>query len=348
MTVLDELLGDQRTLLAPMEGVTQAPFRELLAEPGGLGMVCTEFVRVSRAPLSRKNLRAAVQKCGIPLSVQVMGNEADKMAEAAAYVESHGADVVDINLGCPTPRAVRRGVGAAMLRDRDLLRRVIASMRTSVRRTLSAKIRAGFDRAEDALAIATLLEEEGVDFIAVHPRRRVDFYQGTADWRIIKTLKEALSIPVIGNGDVWYAHDALRMQEETGCDAVMIGRPAIRNPWIFAQIESLRVGEEPLRIDGAMLFEWLEAALPRVIDGRIGKLKEQVGYLCRAIPDEGATRKAALRSPDEASLMNVMREALIGRPASELDLGARGELGLERSGSAILQAAESDPERAAS
>ena len=217
-----------------MEGVGHPDFRHLMAERGGIGMVCTEFVRISRAPLSvRAVRREVVRSPGVPLCVQVMGNEADKMADAAAVVMDAGADAVDLNLGCPAPRVVRHGVGSAMLRDPALLRDVVGAMRSAVRGPLSAKIRAGFDDASDVHRNAGILVDCGVDWITVHPRRRSDHYRGVADWRIIASLVRSFDVPVVGNGDAWSARDALRMMEETGCVAVMIGRPALRNPWIF-------------------------------------------------------------------------------------------------------------------
>ena len=238
-------------MIAPMEGVGHPEFRLLMAERGGLGIVCTEFVRISRAPLAPKSLRKAVIKCpGVPLSVQVMGNEVEKMAEAAEVMAHSRADVVDINLGCPAPRVVRHGVGAAMLKDPELLHRVLSAMRARGPGLLSAKIRAGFDDRTRVLEIAEAVQAAGADFLVVHPRRRADFYEGVADWRIIELLSRSLRIPVVGNGDCWYAADARRMRQETGCVAVMIGRPALRNPWIFEQIADLEAGRAPRRRSG--------------------------------------------------------------------------------------------------
>lgn len=337
-------------MLAPMEGVSHPAFRALIAESGGVGLLCTEFVRVSRGPLSPAALRRAVVAYpGVPLSVQVMGNDADKMAEAAGVVAEAGADVVDINLGCPMPRVVRRGVGAAMLKDPELLYEVLVAMRAHVPGLLSAKIRAGYDDSANVVAIARTVEAAGVDFIAVHPRRRADFYDGVADWRIVKTLRNALTIPVVGNGDVWYAADALRMQQETGCDAVMIGRPAIRNPWIFAQIEALRAGDRPVDPDGDQVLahltrvhrEWETLFSPRAV---LGRLKEIVRWLGRAVNDAGAFRYAALRSDSAAALLRLAEEHLAGRPATALDLDAHGRHRLERSGTANPSAvARTDP-----
>lgn len=328
------------TLLAPMEGVTHPLLRQIMAERGGLGVVCTEFVRIGRSPLSPKALvREVVKAEGVPLSVQVMGNEADKMGEAAGVVAQAGADVVDINLGCPAPRVVRKGVGSAMLKDVGLLGEVVGSMRAKVPGLLSAKIRAGFDDASNVVEIGRALERAGIDYLVVHPRRRCDFYEGVADWRTIKLLKESLGVPVVGNGDVWYAADALRMQRETGCDAVMIGRPALRNPWIFEQIADLRAGKRPRRPSGAELFELLLEIAQRyqahelgARETSVGKLKELLSYLGRAVPDQRSFQRAVLRLSTRGEILEHAAAVLRPIPREGLDLGADGHLALERSG----------------
>jgi tRNA-dihydrouridine synthase len=272
-----------------------------------------------------------VQKVpGVPLSVQVMGNDPELMAEAGAVVAEAGADVVDLNLGCPTNTAVRKGVGAALLKDPEKLGVLLRTMRRSVPRLLSAKLRAGFDTSDVALANARLVEDAGLDFIAVHPRRRIDHYRGLADWRIIASIKRELHIPVVGNGDIWYADSALRMFEQTGCDAVMLGRPALRNPWIFRQLSELLAGREPFRPSGADLAQHLKriaASLSaRADDPRhspIGPLKEQLGYLCRAVPDSVPLLRGLLRQPTPSLLLEAAEEAFSPLDAERLDLGSR-------------------------
>jgi len=325
-----------------MEGVTHPAFRALVAEGGGVGLLCTEFVRISRAPLAPTVLQRAVVKAPAhPLSVQVMGNDADKMAEAAHLVCEAGADVVDVNLGCPMPRVVRKGVGAAMLEDPSLLYDVLSAMRERTPALFSAKIRAGFDDAASAVTIARTVQAAGADFLTVHPRRRCDFYDGVADWRIIARIKEALDIPVVGNGDVWYAADVLRMERETGCDAVMIGRPALRNPWIFRQAAALREGRAPERPTGDDVLAHLgrvramyEASFSGRKRGAVGPLKELVRWIGRAVDDDRAFLGEALRAPDVDTILRAAERHLGGLGADRLDLWAEGHLGFERSGSA--------------
>lgn len=330
------------TMLAPMEGVTHPEFRAILATKGGIGMLCTEFVRIAGASVAHKHLRRQVVKApGVPLSVQVMGTHVEHMAESAGAIAAAGADVVDINLGCPSPRVVKKGAGSAMLKNPALLFEVLRAMRAEVPGLLSAKIRAGFDDASNVVHIAQTVERAGADFIAVHPRRRADFYEGVADWRIVARLKQELGIPVVGNGDVWYAADALRMREETGCDAVMIGRPACRNPWIFEQIADLEAGRTPHHPCGAEVAAWFTTVaerytvvFPRLKHGPVGKLKELVTYIGRAVDDEGHYRRSALRAGSLDEVVSLTQSLVGPLPASRLDLDAQGALGLERSGSA--------------
>jgi tRNA-dihydrouridine synthase len=224
-----------------------------------------------------------------------------------------------------------------MLKDPKLLFRVVSAMRARVPGLLSAKVRLGWDESSGALDRARLLVDAGVDFLVVHARRRSDLYAGVADWRVIRELARALPIPVIGNGDLWYAADALRLMRDSGAAGVMIGRPALRNPWIFQQLASLRAGTEPMRPSGEDVFAWLRD-LEREFRGRdagkrsghTGPLKEQLGFLLRAVDDEGALRKRLLRLPDAESILRVAEQELARLPASRLDLDAAGTLRLER------------------
>jgi nifR3 family TIM-barrel protein len=330
------------TFLAPMEGVTHPAFRQLIASRPGVGVVCTEFVRISSAGIGERHLKSqVVRAAGAALSVQVMGNHLEHMAEATAIVADAGADIVDLNVGCPAPRVVRKGVGSAMLKDPELLSRVVGCMRERTRGCLSAKIRAGFDDTAGAVEIARRIEAAGADFIAVHPRRRADFYQGVADWRIIAAIKQSVRIPVIGNGDVWYAADALRMRAETRCDGVMIGRGALRNPWIFEQIEALVSGRAPVRPSGDDVlahYDELAAVLGETHPkNTLGMLKEQVRYLARIVADGRELMSTALRSTTLGEMRAVLAARWAGMPAEALDLAADGGR-LECSGSAPIAA----------
>ena len=328
------------TVLAPMEGVTNFVIRNALSELGGIGMLCTEFVRVSSHAVKPKTVREAVQKTEcVPLSVQVMGNDATLMAESAELMEKAGADIVDINLGCPTKNAVKGNVGSAMLKDPELLYNVLSSMRLKVKGWLSAKIRAGFDENKHVSHIAKTVEATGADFIAVHPRRRKDFYDGVADWRIIGHLKDILKIPVIGNGDVWYPQDALNMVKQTNCDAVMIGRGALRNPWIFKQISCLKAGEEyrPSTEELIDFFTKLRQSFTYAFEGRehatLARMKELVKYFSRIFPDGVEFRTKILRTQNIEDFMSMLLLKLNQVKVEEMDFF--GEFNTMKSGSAV-------------
>jgi tRNA-dihydrouridine synthase B len=332
------------TMFAPMEGVTTPILRDEISQLGGVGVVCTEFIRISSEVIRPEHLRKQVIKSKhSALSVQLMGKGSDWMAGAAEVLDEAGADVVDINMGCPTRRAVRGGVGAAMLKDPVLLEDVLSSMREKVTGILSAKIRAGFDNPDQVVMIAQTVQRAGADFIVVHPRCRKDHYKGVADWRIVKHLKENLDIPVIGNGDCWYASDALRLEEMTGCDGVMIGRPVLRNPWIFKQIQDLRTGREVYMPSGEEVFAFFyrvakgyHQTLPEI--RVVGKLKEFSKYLTSSIDDEKKLMKSALRSQSYEDLLKVMEEGLTELPAEAFDLAPRSESPMRRSAADNLEA----------
>jgi tRNA-dihydrouridine synthase B len=332
------------TMFAPMEGVTTPLLREEVGRLGGLGVACTEFIRISSEVIRPEHLRKQVIKSKhSALSVQLMGRGSDWMAGAAEVLSEAGADVVDINMGCPTRRAVKGGVGAAMLKDPVLLEDVLSSMREKVTGVLSAKIRAGFDNPDQVVMIAQTVQRAGADFIAVHPRCGSDHYKGVADWRIVKHLKEGLDIPVVGNGDCWYAADALRLEAMTGCDGVMVGRPVLRNPWIFRQIQDLRSGVTPFRPDGDDLFGFFErlargyhASLPEI--RAVGKLKEFARYLTSSLQDEKSLTKQALRSQSFDELLKVLDSGLCGLPQEAFDLGATSDSPSKRSAADSLEA----------
>jgi tRNA-dihydrouridine synthase len=236
-----------------------------------------------------------------------------------------------------------------MLKDIALLSLVLREMRKATHLPLSAKIRAGYDSASGVVDIARAVQDAGVDYLAVHPRRRVDFYEGVADWRIIARLVQELDIPVVGNGDIWYAEDAMRMQVETGCAAVMLGRPALRNPWIFLQLESLRRGETPVHPDGPMVLAHLKTLGEALLEGypsrgALGMMKEQLRYVGRIVPDPVNFTRRALRSQHMDEMLEVSAETLSSLSAADLDLQASSGT-RERSGSALAPSPDDSPSR---
>ena len=236
---------DPPLVLAPMAGITDRQFRLILRRVGGVGLVTMEFI--SSEALTRRNKRTLqmMHYCEEerPISIQIYGSDPGRMAEAARLVEGIGADVCDINMGCPANKILRGCAGCALMGDLDLAERIIATVRKAISIPLTVKFRAGTrEQTLNFLELGRICEREGVDGVALHPRTAKQMYRGSADWSRIAELKQALSIPVVGNGDISTADDAVRMFAETGCDAVMIGRASMKNPWIYRQVVDRMAG----------------------------------------------------------------------------------------------------------
>lgn len=228
-------------VLAPMSGVTDSPFRRLVKRCSGdaVGLVVSEFIQIEM--LTRGNLRTTIRMAfdpgERPVGIQLYGADPEMMAEAAMMVEDTGADLVDINCGCPAPKVCKRGGGAGLLRDLPNLGRILDAVVRAVSIPVTLKIRNGWsDDSKNAPETLRVAEEAGAKAMAVHGRTRMQLYTGDADWGVVADLKRRASIPVLGSGDILTAEDARRRFAETGCDGVLIGRGAITNPWIFRQI----------------------------------------------------------------------------------------------------------------
>ena len=239
---------DPPLVLAPMAGITDRQFRLILRRLGGIGLVTMEFlpadglVRRTRCTLRLLHYEEEER----PLSIQVYGSDPSRMADAARVVEDIGADVCDINMGCPANTILRGCAGCSLMGDLDLASRIIRGVRNAIRIPLTVKFRAGLcDDRLNYVELGRICEDAGVDAVALHPRTAKQMYRGQADWTRIAHLVDSLTIPVVGNGDVETPDDAVRMLRRTGCAGVMIGRASIKNPWIFRQIAELLAGRSP-------------------------------------------------------------------------------------------------------
>lgn len=225
-------------VLAPMAGVTDMPFRTLCKEQGA-GLICMEMISAKAISFHNKNTIALmkIDPCEHPVSIQLFGSEPELMAEVAKSIEDKNFDILDINMGCPVPKVVNNGEGSALLKNPELIVQIIKSVSSAIQKPVTVKVRIGFENAPvDIVEIARRAEDAGAAAIAVHGRTRQQYYSGTADWDIIRQVKEAVSIPVIGNGDVDSPLKAEALLKQTGCDGVMIGRAVRGNPWIFREM----------------------------------------------------------------------------------------------------------------
>lgn len=236
--------------LGPMAGVTDLPFR-LLCKEQGAGLLCMEMISAKALQYNNRNTKALLEidprEC--PVSLQLFGADPDIISEQAKRIEELPFQILDINMGCPVPKVVRNGEGSALMNQPKLVYDIVYKTVRAIQKPVTVKIRKGFnDESVNAVEIARIIEEAGGAAVAVHGRTREQYYSGKADWDIIRQVKEALKIPVIGNGDVTSGKRAIAMMEQTGCDGVMIGRGAQGNPWIFRELlEYERTGQIPER-----------------------------------------------------------------------------------------------------
>ena len=235
-----------RYILGPMAGVTDLPFRVLCKEQGA-GLLCMEMVSAKAILYNNKNTESLLEihPDEQPVSLQFFGSDPKIMSEMAKRVEERPFDIMDINMGCPVPKVVRNGEGSALMKNQKLVYEIVSAMVKAIDKPVTVKIRKGFDDScINAVEIAKIIEEAGAAAVAVHGRTREQYYSGQADWDIIRQVKEAVSIPVIGNGDVTSPQKAEELVKQTGCDAVMVGRAVRGNPWLFRELNHyFRTGE---------------------------------------------------------------------------------------------------------
>jgi len=285
------------TVFAPLAGISNLPMR-LLAKFAGCALVCSEMVSANGIKHSTaKTLRLLdSEPSEKPLSVQIFGSDAALMHDAAVFVGQRGADIIDINLGCSVRKVLKSGAGAALMRQPELAAAIFSAVRKSTVLPVTVKIRSGWDDSGDqAVQIARIAEDCGLDGIAVHPRSAPQGFRGRADWTVITRVKQAVNIPVIGNGDIVTAVDARAMMRQTGCDAVMIGRAAVANPLIFRQVRQILAGQPPEPIDLDERFDLMR----RYIDASVSYLgathacfvlRSRLGWLTRGMPGSSQFR----------------------------------------------------------
>lgn len=274
MFFIGDVSLDNRVLSAPLAGVTDKAFR-IIIKSFGCGLVFSEMISDKGLVYDQERTHqiADISDEVKPVAIQIFGAEPEYMARAAVIVQEKGADIIDINMGCPAPKVVKNGEGSALMLDIPRSRQIIRQVVKAVKVPVTIKMRRGWDKEDSCMELAAAACEEGAKAITVHPRSRGQFYSGKADWDIIRAVKRIANIPVIGNGDIWIAQDAVRMMEETACDAVMIARGAMGNPFIFR--ETIDLLEHGRRIDSPSVEERMKTAVKH-LDLAIGFKGEKV------------------------------------------------------------------------
>lgn len=318
---LGELEVAPPLLLAPMAGLTDATFRRLVRRIGGVGLVVSEIVSseglVRGGEASRRLLRTASDEH--PVALQISGADPEVLARAARLCEEAGADAVDLNMGCPAPKVTKGWCGAALLREPALAAAVARSVVRAVRIPVTAKLRLGWsEAARTYLEVGRRLEDAGVRGVTLHGRTREQGYGGEADWEAVAALKAALSIPVVGNGDVSTPEEALRRFRETGCDGVMIGRAAVKNPWIFREtVDLARTGSyrpfPPSERLAVLLSHFEEVVAGEPPLAALHRMKSFLGKYTLGVPGAAALRRSLEGTRDPRVLLETFRRWADGK-----------------------------------
>lgn len=305
-------------ILAPMAGVTDLPFR-LLCKEQGAGLLCMEMISAKALIYKNRNtkLLLEIHPEEFPVSLQLFGSDPDIISEAACQIEDRPFQILDINMGCPVPKVVKNGEGSALMNQPRLVHEIVKKTVQAIDKPVTVKIRKGFDDQHvNAVEIAKIIEDAGAAAVAVHGRTREQYYSGRADWEIIARVKEAVSIPVIGNGDVTSGESALEMRRQTGCDGVMIGRGAQGNPWIFSELLGYdRTGKLPERPKPEKIREMMlrHARLQIEYKGEylgIREMRKHVSWYTKGLPGSARLREAINRTESYEELEELLSEKI--------------------------------------
>lgn len=307
---------ENNVFLAPMAGVTDQTFRSICRR-WGAGMVYSEMVSAKGLYYNDKKTAELMQIASDerPCAIQIFGSDAEIMSEVIPKVMEYKPDIIDINMGCPTPKIVNNGDGSALLKNPELIGKIVRRVCDASPVPVTVKIRKGWDSDSiNAVTVAKIIEDNGAAAIAVHGRTRTEFYSGQADWDIIRSVKNAVKIPVIGNGDIKSAPDAKRMLEETGCDAVMIGRGAEGNPFIFKQInEYLETGAvtfSPTPLDRlTQMTEHIEMLVSQKGESRgIKEARKHIAWYIKGLPSASRFKAEVFKISDIATMRHALTE----------------------------------------
>lgn len=308
------LVLKNQLFLAPMAGITNLPMR-IISREGGASFAFTEMVSVNGLTREGRKSFDLLQSSAEdrPIGMQLFGDDPEMLGEAARLVEEYG-ELIDINMGCPVRKVVGTGAGSALMKDPVKVGRIVRSVRKATKLPLTIKIRTGWVCGDDTfMEVGRIAQEEGCDAVTLHPRSRAQMFEGKADWSRIGELKSALSIPVIGSGDLFSAADAVGMLAQTGCDAVMVARGAMGNPWIFREALSLLAGEEPVPPTVKERLAVARRHLELFTDfagGRVAlmEMRKHLSWYSKGLPGAAQFRAAVNRIESTAELIGAMEE----------------------------------------
>ena len=306
---------DSPTVFAPLAGISNLPLR-LLAKEAGCGLVCSEMVSSHGLVYGSEKTRQLLVSTAAekPLSAQIFGSDAQIMAQAALHIEAAGADIIDINFGCAVKKILKSGSGAALMQEPQKAAAILKAVRNAVGIPLTIKMRSGWDSSgQQALHLARIAQDSGVAALTIHPRTARQGFSGRADWTLIANIRKVLTIPVIGNGDVGSAHDALRLFKETGCHAVMVGRAAIGNPFIFSQINDLLAGHpmRPWTLDAriAVMLRYLNESVHCLGEAKACLvLRSRLNWFVKGLPRASQFRQAIRQITSESQVKALISE----------------------------------------